>query len=307
MAGRRRRRVPSLLFARHLPDHLTNAVEIAGDQLQRRIPERRAAAIGQRDPAVQIGGLVVAADGEHVVGVPCQVTGEIGRLDPVPRAAVIVERPDQRRTCVEIARQFGKADVVRLKSGDNLAVNLPHRRVVVAEQPRPHFFFLRHPVVLPPAHQRDVTADILAQQLLGFEQVVLVVLLEDPDPSGLRERPEMHGRGIHRGRDVLELEIGHAFGQLNRADVAHEREIRVIDRDGELDLVVERRQVLAGGGRRRGVRITWSRRTAGGTGEQLHRRPEAKQSIQKRAAMGAPLLDLAARRRPDWSFRGCCS
>ena len=51
----------------------------------------------------------------------------------------------------------------------------------------------------------------------------------------------MHGRGIHRGRDVLKLEIGDALRQLNRADVPDQREIGVVDRDGELDLVVERR------------------------------------------------------------------
>jgi hypothetical protein len=69
--------------------------------------------------------------------------------------------------------------VIGVQAGDDLAVDLPHRRVVVAEQTRRHFFLARRSTDGARSHQRDVLADVLLQQLLGFEQVVLVVLLDD--------------------------------------------------------------------------------------------------------------------------------
>ena len=61
----------------------------------------------------------------------------------------------------------------------------------------------------------------------------------------------MHGRRIHRGRDVHEPQVADAARQLQVAHVADERDVGVVDGDRELGLIVERRgQVLAlAGGR----------------------------------------------------------
>ena len=88
---------------------------------------------------------------------------------------------------------------------------------------------LRDATVMPHAHERDVAADVLAQQLVGLEQVVFVVLLEHADPPRLGERSEVHGRRIHRRRDVHEAQVEGAARNLDRAHVANEREIRVVD------------------------------------------------------------------------------
>ena len=170
------------------------------------------------------------------------------------RGAGVVERPDERRVRVEVARQLGKLDVIGAQSGDDLVADLPHRRVVVAEEARLHFLLARLAVLRAPAHQDDVAADVLAQQLVGLEQVVLVVLLEHVHARRLGERPEVHRRRIHRRRDVHEPQVEAAARQLQIADVAHERDVGVVHGDGQLDLVVERRRVLsrlAGGLRRR--------------------------------------------------------
>ena len=60
----------------------------------------------------------------------------------------------------------------------------------------------------------------------------------------------MHRRGIDRGGDVHELEVEGAARQLQRAHVAHEREVRVVDGERQLALIVERGGVLPA--RRRG-------------------------------------------------------
>ena len=109
----RRRREP-------LPQLVPHAVQVAGDELQLRVPERRAAAVGERDPPVEIAKLVVARDGEHVVRVPRELRREVGRLDALLRRARVLKRPDQRRTAVEIARQLWEADVIGVQAGDDL-------------------------------------------------------------------------------------------------------------------------------------------------------------------------------------------
>jgi hypothetical protein len=134
--------------------------------------------------------------------------------------------------------------VVRVHAGDDLIADLPDRRVVVAEKPRFHFLLPRAAAVLHQAHERDVAADILPQQLVRLEQVVLVVLLEDVQARRFGQRSEVHGRRIHRGGDVHESQVEGAARQLQVANVAHEREVRVVDRECQLGLVVQRRRVL---------------------------------------------------------------
>ena len=117
-----------------------HAVQLAGDELQLRVAKRRAAAVGQRDPAVDVARLVVARDGEHVVGVPRQLAGQIRRFDAMPRGAAVVERPDERRAREEGVGQLGKPNVIGVQARDDLAVDPPDRLVVVAQQVRCDLF-----------------------------------------------------------------------------------------------------------------------------------------------------------------------
>ncbi len=159
--------------------------------------------------------------------------------------AVVVQRPDECRTRAQVARHLRKADVIGVESGDNLAVDLPHGRAVEAQEPRLHRFLARDAVVLPHSHERDITADVLAQQFVRLDQVVLVVLLEHAHAGRLGQRAEMDSRGIHRRGDVLKREVEHAARQIDLPDVADERDRRVVDGDGELDLVIQRRRALS--------------------------------------------------------------
>ena len=74
----------------------------------------------------------------------------------------------------------------------------------------------------------------------GFEQVELVVLLEHAEARRLGQRADVHGCRIHGGRDVEQPQIGDAGGQRDPAHVAHQRDVRVVDGDREVDLILER-------------------------------------------------------------------
>src|SRR5467141_4988916 len=60
---------------------LRKTVQISGHELQSGIVEGSAAVVDDSDPAIEVGGFVVATDGEDVVGVPGKVSREIRRFD----------------------------------------------------------------------------------------------------------------------------------------------------------------------------------------------------------------------------------
>ncbi len=227
-------------------DSLAHPIEIAGNELQLGIAKRRAAAVLERDPPIEIGALVVARDGEHVVGVPRQLAGKVRRLDPMRLRAAIGQRPDERWPAVQVVRQLRKPDVIGVHAGDDFLADTPHRRVVVAEELRFDFFLMCGAVLLHGADERDLTTDVLAQQLVGLEQVVLVVLLQHVDARGLGQRSEMHGRRIDGRGNVHELEVEISGRQRQTPHITDERDVGVIDGERQLDLIVECGHVLAG-------------------------------------------------------------
>ena len=103
--------------------------------------------------------------------------------------------------------------------------------------------------------------DVLLEELLGRQEVVLVVLLEDAEPGGIRQRLEMDGRRVDLRGDVGELDLAHARGQAHLARVLHQPEVAVVDRDHQVPLALARdRERGRGGGR--------ASRGQGGEGEQ---------------------------------------
>ena len=155
---------------------------------------------------------------------------------------------------MQVAGQLGEANVVGMKTGDDLVADLPHRSVVVAEELRANFFFPRRPAVLARPHQCDLAADVLPQQLFRFEQIVLVVLFEHAERRGLGQRAEVHRGRIDGGGDVHELQIEAAGRDPQISDVADQRDVGVVDGHREVGLVRQRCHVLSGRVRRGIVR-----------------------------------------------------
>ena len=77
------------------------------------------------------------------------------------------------------------------------------------------------------------------QKLRRFEQVVFVVLLDNADLVGLVQRAKMDGCGIHGRSNVHELQAQRPGGQRELAHIAHQRDIRVIDRHRQIGLIVQ--------------------------------------------------------------------
>src|SRR2546428_12119657 len=65
-------------FCSHFPSHhvgshpalTSNTVQFAGDELEARVVESSATVVDNSDPAVEVGILIIARDGENVVCVP---------------------------------------------------------------------------------------------------------------------------------------------------------------------------------------------------------------------------------------------
>ena len=145
-----------------------------------------------------------------------------------------------------------------MQPGHDLLADLPHRSVVVAEKQRADFFLPRRAAVLARAHQCDLAADVLAQQLFRFEQVVLVVLFEHAERRRLGQRTEVHRGRIDGRGDVHELQVEASGRHPEVSDVAHQRDVGVVDGDRQVGLIVSVVTccpVASGGGTSRDVAV----------------------------------------------------
>ncbi len=101
-------------------------------------------------------------------------------------------------------------------------------------------------VFLIRANQRDFLADVFVQEFGGFEEIVFVILLDHAQFVRLGQGAEMYRGGIHGSRDVHEFEAESASWQGQLSNVANQRDIGVVDRDGEVGLVVQIRSLVGG-------------------------------------------------------------
>jgi hypothetical protein len=90
------------------------------------------------------------------------------------------------------------------------------------------------------AVEANALAHVLFQELGARDEVVLVVLLEDAQPGGIRERLQAHGGGVDLRRHVLPLHVAEAGGQPDLAHVLHEAEVAVVDRHHHVFLAIPR-------------------------------------------------------------------
>jgi hypothetical protein len=81
-------------------------------------------------------------------------------------------------------------------------------------------------------------ANVFLQQLLAGQQVVLVVLLEDPQPGGVGEGLEMDRGGIDLGGHVHELHFARPRRHVGFAHVLHQAEVAIVHGDHHITLLV---------------------------------------------------------------------
>ena len=81
------------------------------------------------------------------------------------------------------------------------------------------------------AHQRDFLADVLMQEFRGLEEVVFIVLFDDAEFFWIVQGTEMNRRGIDGCGDVHELQAKCSAGEGELPNVAHQRDVRVVNGD----------------------------------------------------------------------------
>jgi len=160
---------------------------------------------------------------------------------------LVTQEPDERRPGDEVLRERGQHEPPVLAHVD-LAVDLEDRPVG-REQGR----LVVRAVALV---ETDLLADVLVHELLAGEQVVLVVLLEDPDGRRVGQRLEVDGGRVDSGGDLHELHLRRPRGEARLAHVLHEAEVAVVDRHHHVALVLARdgpRRDREGGRRPKGL------------------------------------------------------
>ena len=241
-------------------------LHVAGDQLELRFGVAPAAAVEDRYPRGQVGGLLVPADDHVVVRPPGQAVGLVRHLHVVRPRLPRGHLPLQRRLDDQVlvgGREADRIDVVAALDDHRLLrvaglerVNGDGRTVialvVVSQQLPPHRGG-RRAAGQRLGLERDLLAQVLHDQLVGPGQVVFEVLLEDGGGVRRGERPEGDGGRVDAGRHVGEFELVDALGQFHLARLAddavaggEELGAGVVERIDQLLLRTERGRV--GGG-----------------------------------------------------------
>ena len=182
--------------------------------------------------------------GEHVIGVPVHLIGQVRSLHRLLTCLAIVQQPDQCRLAVEVFRQVGKDVAVSSHAGDNFVSHLPNGPVVVRQEHGLHGNFLGGIVFRDDADQRQFLADIFLQELLRAQQIVLVILFEHIEFLGSSQGNDVNCCRIHLRGNIHVAQVDGAVGQAHAADVAHQGDVGIINGDGQFLLV------LLGGGHR---------------------------------------------------------
>ncbi len=242
----------------HLHDHRRlYLIHIAGDELQLGIAIGRAAGVGKGDPALELDGALVGRELGDVIGAPAEAAGQIGELDRNPALHRAVELSHQSGTGAEIGRHLGEDDAARHIGLDAVA-DLQHHAVGHAQ----HLGFLHHLVAAVGIDADDPhhAADGFLEKLLRRQQVEVEVLLQHVEGPGARF--EQRRLGPDLAADIDEGDVVLALHQVDRARIAHQRQILVVDGDRDAGLV---RQGDIGFTRQGGGRHGQGQESGGGT------------------------------------------
>src|SRR5260370_3567097 len=111
----------------------------------------------------------------------------------------------------------------------------------------------------------------------------------------------MHGRGIDRCRNVLELQAEYSRRQRELADVTDQRDVRIVNGDGQVGLIIERGAGLACAAGRSRLRRPL-RAARGMTPDNL--RNACQHGAQKKSAADSHLWTLTERFEKVDAHRG---
>src|SRR5258708_5751759 len=183
--------------------------------------EGSAAVVDYGNPAIQVGVLVIARDGENVIGIPGQIAREVGSFDLLLFRAGVFEGHQQRGALVEIRRHFGKAIALGKHSSNDIVTGMFAESYRFPEVPANLY---ERPTLLMSlensgAKKQQVEASYLASNLSWNADYVLTVARDDKnaDLDGWVTVVNNSGTAFHNAR--LQL----VAGELNRLPAAGTR------------------------------------------------------------------------------------
>ncbi len=202
------------------------ALQVTGDQFEQGVCVGGPAVVGDRHPAVEVEALLVGGEQEHVVRLPADAPRQIRDLDVVGSCLGGLQAPDQGGAGDQTLGQVGECELAHVGDGHHghLAVGALKDDVAPAAQEST----LVGGAIL--GDNPDLLLDVLLQQSRGADEVVLVVLLQDPGAVGIGEGSEEHARRIDLGRDIAEGDLVDARHQIELSPLAHQGGSLVVHR-----------------------------------------------------------------------------
>ena len=205
-------------------------VDIAGQKFDLGVLEGGAGLVGDGHPAGQVHVVAGLVDAGPVIDVPAHLPGPVGHLDQFAPALLRVELPDKRGPGQEAAGQHGETHVLdvpdprqQVHPGRRLQHQL--RRIEAEERPLNDLAVLRD--------DADPLVDVLVEQLVGADEIVLVVLLDDAGHVRLAQGGKLHRVRLDGGRDVGETHQGTPLLQIHQPAFLDDDEVLVVDREAD--------------------------------------------------------------------------
>lgn len=208
-----------------------------GDQQGAGVGEGGAGAVVERDPALHVELARFLVEQGDIIRFPAHARRQIAQRHRPCTALRRIHGDAQRRARAQIGRNGGKND--------------PHRQTVVAQHLDP-FADLQHHAAIGRQHQRlfprfracggvgaeqgDRLADRFFHQRCGRQKVIVEILFDYADAFAR----QCHCFGAYARGDIGKF-LTRASEERDTADVLHQRQIIIVDGDGQIALGVRGR------------------------------------------------------------------
>src|SRR5207302_4029604 len=142
----------------------------------------------------------------------------------------ILDVPHKRRRRHKILRQIRKAHLGDVRRVDyDLPVDAPNLPAIIRQQSCLNRLERLGVVLIMTQYERNLLSPKLIEQLCRIQQVVLVMLLEDSQRRGRRQRAEVDRLGPNLRCNISESQSDSARWQSQPPRFANQAEIRTVD------------------------------------------------------------------------------